>query len=70
MLVKNIELHFPENPGCNNGNYVPWTGINAETGEAVSGSTCNCGAGCSGQDRLEGMDWETRTAELIEEEKE
>ena len=64
--IKVINLHIEdlENEGCNNGNYPHWTGVNAETGEKISGQTCRCLAGCSGLDRLE-YDTVTKQYHLI-----
>jgi hypothetical protein len=42
-----------ENAGCNNGNYPEWAGLDAETGDALSGDTCRCHSGCSGTDQIE-----------------
>ncbi|WP_054697719.1 hypothetical protein [Syntrophomonas palmitatica] len=65
MKIINLEIMSIENPGCNNGNYPPWIGVKAETGEVVTGQTCNCLAGCSGQDRLEDYNPQDRTATLV-----
>jgi hypothetical protein len=49
--IKNLEIFFEDNSGCNNGNYPEWT---AETlsGKKIGGITCRCGRGCSNTDAI------------------
>lgn len=63
MKIIGIRFDEVDNPGCNNGNYIPFIAVAADTGKIVAGVTCNCLAGCSGTDRL--IDYENQTAFLI-----
>jgi hypothetical protein len=57
--ILNFEVEYLENAGCNNGKYPTWSGINAETGETISGITCRCGRGCANTDYLKSVDGKT-----------
>lgn len=54
--IKNLEIEYPDNAGCNNGVYPRWTGINAKTGQPMSGVTCRCGRGCANTDAIVRID--------------
>lgn len=60
MKVIKILIDEIENPGCSNGNYPGYVAV-FDSGEEYSGTTCRCGCGCSGQDRLPSVGVEFHT---------
>lgn len=66
IKISNLEIEKLENPGCNNGNYSAWQGID-ESGKVIGGITCRCLNGCSNTDRLENYTGNTATLVILDE---
>ncbi len=62
LTVKDCVLHGGENIGCNNGNLQNYT-LYFEEGGTFSGTTCRCGNGCHGADRVPEMGMKFQTME-------
>lgn len=68
MRVVDVWVESIEDAGCTNGNYPAYE-VTFNTGDVCCGTTCRCGNGCSGTDRLPVMgqifrDWDALTEYL------